>query len=131
MSPRSTSAKLPPPLQRLVDKLTKENLWLYVLSILKERPAYPYEISDLIEERFGWRPARVTAYMVMRSLKSKGYVRMSKKKGEETGKMRNYYEITESGRKLLEEGLKFLNETMISLQEKKISQEGPNDEDMV
>jgi len=115
----------------LVDKLTKENLWLYVLSILKERPAYPYEISDLIEERFGWRPARVTAYMVMRSLKSKGYVRMSKKKGEETGKMRNYYEITESGRKLLEEGLKFLNETMISLQEKKISQEGPNDEDMV
>ena len=35
------------------------------------------------------------------------------------------------GRKLLEEGLKFLNETIISLQEKKISQEGPNDEDMV
>lgn len=131
MNPRSTSAKLPPPLQRLVDKLTKENLWLYVLSILKERPAYPYEISDLIEERFGWRPAKVTAYMVMRSLRSKGYVRMSKKKGEETGKMRNYYEITESGKRLLEEGLKFLDKTIASLQEKKVSQEGPNDEDLV
>ncbi|MCD6348462.1 MAG: PadR family transcriptional regulator [Candidatus Korarchaeota archaeon] len=97
------------------DKLTKENLWIYVLSILRERPAYPYEISDLIEERFGWRPARVTAYIVMRSLKSKGYVRMSKRKGEETGKMRNYYEITDSGKKLLEEGLGFLERTLDAL----------------
>ncbi len=115
MSPRSTSGRLPAPLQRLKDKLTKENLWLYVLSILRERPAYPYEISDLIEERFGWRPARVTAYIVMRSLKSKGYVKMSKRKGEDTGKMRNYYEITESGRKLLDEGLSFLENTLESL----------------
>ncbi len=115
MSPRSTSGRLPAPLQRLQDKLTKENLWIYVLSILRERPAYPYEISDLIEERFGWRPARVTAYIVMRSLKSKGYVRMSKRKGEETGKMRNYYEITDSGKKLLEEGLGFLERTLDAL----------------
>jgi len=99
-----------------MDKLTKENLWLYVLSLLRERPAYPYEISDLIEERFGWRPARVTAYIVMRSLKSKGYVKMSKRKGEDTGKMRNYYEITDSGRKLLEEGLTFIEGTLKSLE---------------
>ncbi len=69
--------------------------------------------------------------MVMRSLRSKGYVRMSKRKGEETGKMRNYYEITESGKRLLEEGLRFLDETIASLQEKKVSQEGPSDEDLV
>lgn len=112
MSPPSTSVRLPAPLHRLKDKLTKENLWIYVLSLLSERSAYPYEISDLIEERFGWRPARVTVYIVMRSLKSKGYVKMSRRKGEETGKMRNYYEITESGRKLLEEGLTFIEETL-------------------
>lgn len=128
MSPRSTSGKLPAPLQRLMDKLTKENLWLYILSLLRERPAYPYEISDLIEERFGWRPARVTAYIVMRSLKSKGYVKMSKKKGEDTGKMRNYYEITESGRKLLDEGLAFIEETLESL---KTQGRKRSDEDLV
>ncbi len=117
MSPQSTSGRFPAPLRRLKDKLTKENLWLYVLSILRERPAYPYEISDLIEERFGWRPARVTAYIVMRSLKSKGYVKMSRRKGKETGKMRDYYEITDSGRRLLDEGLKFIEGTLTSLKE--------------
>ncbi|RDD54287.1 MAG: PadR family transcriptional regulator [Candidatus Korarchaeota archaeon NZ13-K] len=102
-------------MQRLEEKLTKENLWIYVLSILKERPAYPYEISELIEKRFGWKPARVTAYMVMRSLRSKGYVKVSVRRGEDTGKMRNYYEITESGVKLLEKGLQFLERTLESL----------------
>lgn len=115
MSQRNTSGKSPAPLQRLEEKLTKENLWLYILSILRERPAYPYEISELIEERFGWKPARVTAYIVMRSLRSKGYVRVSLKRGEDTGKMRNYYEITESGVKLLERGLQFLERTLESL----------------
>lgn len=115
MGQRSTSGKAPAPLQRLEDKLTKENLWIYVLSILRERPAYPYEISELIEKKFGWKPARVTAYMVMRSLRAKGYVRTSMKRGEDTGKMRNYYEITETGMKLLEKGLQFLEKTLESL----------------
>jgi PadR family transcriptional regulator PadR len=115
LAQRSTSARAPAPLQRLEEKLTKENLWLYILSILKERPAYPYEIGKLIEERFGWKPARVTAYMVMRSLRAKGYVRISVRRGEDTGKMRNYYEITESGIKLLEKGLQFLEKTLESL----------------
>ncbi len=109
MSPRSTSDE-EPPMRRLREKLTKENMWLYVLSILRERPAYPYEISDVIERKFGWRPARVTAYIVLRSLLSKGYVKMVKKKGA-TGKMRNYYEITEAGVKLFEKGIKFLEDT--------------------
>lgn len=119
VSQRSTSGKAPAPLQRLEEKLTKENLWIYVLSILRERPAYPYEISELIEKKFGWKPARVTAYMVMRSLRAKGYVRTSMKRGEDTGKMRNYYEITETGVKLLEKGLEFLEKTLESLKGEK------------
>ncbi len=126
MSPRSTSGE-EPPMRRLREKLTKENMWLYVLSILRERPAYPYEISDIIERKFGWRPARVTAYIVLRSLLSRGYVKMVKKRGK-TGKMRNYYEITDSGRKLFEKGIKFLEETRERLLNP--PEDGP-DEDLV
>ncbi len=118
MNPQSMSGRFPAPLRRLRDKLTKEDLWLYVLSILRERPAYPYEISDLIEKKFGWRPARVTAYIVMRSLRSTGYVRMSKRRGKGTGKMRNYYEITDSGRRLLDKGLRLIEDMLISLKER-------------
>ncbi len=98
------------PLNRLKEKLTKENMWLYVLALLKERPRYPYEIADKIEKRFGWRPARVTAYIVLRSLRSKGYVKMVKKRGD-LGKMRNYFEITKKGEDSFERGLEFIRET--------------------
>ena len=37
--------------RRLVRKLTVENLWLYVLSLLKEGPLYGYEVVKRIEER--------------------------------------------------------------------------------
>ncbi len=85
-------------------------MWLYVLALLRERPLYPYEIADEIEKRFGWRPARVTAYIVLRSLRSKGYVKMVKRRGD-SGKMRNYFEITDKGEDLFDKGLEFIRET--------------------
>jgi len=63
--------------QRLVRKLTKENLWLYILSLLKEGPLYGYEVERMIEKRFGFRPGKVTCYVVLYMLQKEGLVAVS------------------------------------------------------
>ena len=89
-------------------------MWLYILTLLRDGPKYPYEIPDLIESRFGWKPARVTAYIVMKRLEMDGYIRMVRKKGD-TGRVRNYYELTEEGRQALAGAEKFLRELISAL----------------
>ena len=43
----------PRAMNRLVNKLTKEMLWIYILRLLQERPHYGYEIKQLVTDRFG------------------------------------------------------------------------------
>lgn len=87
--------------------MTKENLWVYVLSLLMNGPEYAYVVPDAIEEKFDWRPARITGYIVLRSLEKRGYVEATERKGE-TGKMRKYYRMTEKGIELLEQAKDFI-----------------------
>ncbi len=102
------------PLDRLQRKLTKENLWIYILSLLMDGPQYAYTIPAEVERKFGWRPARITGYIVLKSLEARGLVKMTEKVAE-TGKIRKYYEITEKGRKLMEEAREFLRDTYAKL----------------
>jgi len=51
----------------------------------------------------------VTAYIVMKRLEMDGYIRMVRKKGD-TGRVRNYYELTEKGREALAGAEEFLRE---------------------
>ena len=102
------------PLDRLKRKLTKENLWIYILSLLMDGPQYAYTIPTEVEKRFGWRPARITGYIVLKSLESKGLVKMTEQMGE-TGKIRKYYEITEKGKEQMEQAREFLRDTYIKL----------------
>ncbi|OYT40763.1 MAG: PadR family transcriptional regulator, partial [Candidatus Altiarchaeales archaeon ex4484_43] len=97
------------PLKRLERKITIENMWIYLLSLLKERPMYAYEIRERIRECFGFNTGQVTAYVVLYKLERSGYV-----KAEWRGQIRRrkYYEITESGEKLLKDGIKFLENLM-------------------
>jgi PadR family transcriptional regulator PadR len=89
------------PSERLEKSLTKDNLWLYILTLLKEGEMYPYEIRKAIKERFGFSPGNVTAYIVLKKLQSGGYVRV-KKKLQSGGPVRTYYIIMEQGKKELE-----------------------------
>lgn len=91
------------PTQRLEKSLTKDNLWLYILTLLKKKDLYPYEVREKIKEEFGFQPGRVTAYIVMKKLEKGGYVQKSKKE-KKGGPERKYYSITEKGRKELERG---------------------------
>ena len=50
---------------RLADKLTKANLWMYILRLLEESPLYGYEIKEKINKRFGFQPAIVSGYVIL------------------------------------------------------------------
>ncbi|ASJ00145.1 PadR family transcriptional regulator [Thermococcus gorgonarius] len=103
------------PMERLKIKITKEVLWLYILSLLKERPMYAYELKQRIKENFGFEPATVSSYVVLYKLEKDGYV-TSEWQENETGKpLRKYYRLTPKGEKLLEEGVAFLEEILSKL----------------
>ncbi|MHA2068870.1 MAG: hypothetical protein ACXABY_31290 [Candidatus Thorarchaeota archaeon] len=55
----------PKAMTRLVNKMTKEMLWMYILRLLQERPHYGYEIKELITKRFGFSPATVSGYAII------------------------------------------------------------------
>lgn len=98
------------PLKRLKRKLTLENIWIYILRLLIEKPMYAYEIREMIENRFSFKIGEITAYIVLYKLANSGYVKTEWKVKE--GRQRKYYIITEKGKKLLKEGIGFLNETI-------------------
>ncbi|MBN2517594.1 MAG: PadR family transcriptional regulator [Candidatus Altiarchaeota archaeon] len=101
------------PFDRLKEKTTRENLWLYILSILEKNEAYGYELRGDIERRFGFKPGNVTAYRVLYSLKRGGFVETVER--EVGGRKRKYYEITEKGKQELRLGRDFLKTTLASL----------------
>jgi len=101
------------PSKRLEEKLTKENLWIYILSLLSKKDMYGYELRAEVQKRFGFKPGNVTAYRVLYSLKLKGLVEIVAKAG--SGRERKYYHITRAGVEELERGKKVLRETLLKL----------------
>jgi len=101
------------PSRRLKEKLTKENLWLYILSLLKDDDMYGYELREAISKKFGFKPGNVTAYRVLYSLKRRGLVELIEKKT--ASRERKYYTITNSGLEELNKGKEMLKETFTKL----------------
>lgn len=79
------------PSERLKKKVEKENLWLFVLSIMKSGRMNARDLRGLIKKKFGFVYGNVTAYKVLYILESGSYV-----KSEKDGKFVTY-EITEKG----------------------------------
>ncbi len=96
--------------ERLVRKLTHENLWLYILTLLSRKSLYGYEIRSLIEKEFGFKPGQVTSYVVLYKLERGGLIRVIGEKKGSRGPFRKYYAITGEGVKELEKAKKFLSE---------------------
>ncbi|MHA1577894.1 MAG: PadR family transcriptional regulator [Candidatus Thorarchaeota archaeon] len=93
---------------RLIDKLTKEMLWIYILRLLQERPHYGYEIKQLVTERFDFSPATVSGYAIIYRLMKDGLIEEQTKKDS----TRKYYGITEKGNTAMIEAKKFLSKTV-------------------
>jgi DNA-binding PadR family transcriptional regulator len=90
------------PLVRLKRSLTTENLWLYILSTLRQKRTYAYALNSQIEKRFGWRPGLITSYLVFYKLEAEGLIT------SKYDERRKYYEITAKGKKALGEGKRLM-----------------------
>ena len=89
------------PIERFLKSNTIENLWIYILSLLKKRKIYAWEIPAMVEQEFGFKPGKITPYRVLYRLEKEGFV---ESKVEER---RRIYEITEKGKRELEKAKKF------------------------
>lgn len=92
------------PLKRLKELNTKECLWLYILSILKDNPTHAYALRKQIHERFGFRPGTVTAYKVLYLLSKDGMVE------KRVSGRQKIYSVTSKGSKALEGAVDFYRE---------------------
>ena len=101
------------PSERLKEKLTTDNLWLYILSLLKEKDMYGYELRAAIEDSFDFKPGNVTAYRVLYALKRSNLVQTVTK--EASGRKRKYYKITKEGKEELETGKEIMKEILSKL----------------
>ena len=95
---------------RLVRKLTVENLWLYVLRLLREGPLYGYEVRSKIEKRFGFKPGAVTCYIVLHMLEKEGLISSRKPRESNKGPPRKYYVLTSKGEETLRKAKEFLSQ---------------------
>ncbi|MEN2999345.1 MAG: PadR family transcriptional regulator [Acidilobaceae archaeon] len=90
-------------LERLRRKVTLENLWMYVVKILSEEgPLRGYEVKKRLEERYGIRPATVTAYVVLYKMSREGLIEPVSLGGD------TLYRPTQKGLEALEEARKIL-----------------------
>lgn len=89
------------PLERLKNLNTKDNLWIYILALLKKKQVHGWKLQALIEEEFGFKPGKITPYRVLYRLEKAGLVESEKKE-----KRRNY-KITRKGREELKKAKGF------------------------
>jgi len=104
----SNEENWPKAMNRLVNKITKEMLWIYILRLLQERPHYGYEIKQLIQKRFGFSPATVSGYAIIYRLIKDGLIEVQ----QTSDSPRKYYAITEKGSEAMLEAKKFLTHTV-------------------
>lgn len=102
-------------MRRLITRTTKENLWLYVLTLLIERDYFAYELRGVIRDRFGVKIAAVTAYVLLYKLQREGLVELSIERREGKRPTRKYYKITDLGYATLAEARKYLQILMATL----------------
>jgi len=94
---------------RLADKLTKANLWMYILRLLEDDPLYGYEIKQKIQAKFGFQPAIVSGYVILYKMKKDGLVQSNLVQSSEEGKPnRKYYSLTETGREAMSQAKKYM-----------------------
>jgi DNA-binding PadR family transcriptional regulator len=89
------------PFSHLQKSNTIDNLWIYILSLIKQQPMHAYQIQREIEKKFGFQPGKITPYRVLYRLENDGFVRS---KIEERKRI---YQITKKGKKELEKAKNF------------------------
>ncbi|MDD4625141.1 MAG: PadR family transcriptional regulator [Candidatus Paceibacterota bacterium] len=89
---------------------TKDNLWIYILSLLCEKETYGWELPAMVEERYGFKPGKITPYRVLYRLESDGFVE------SKSGQRRRIYKITDKGKKELQRAKDFYQEILSKIE---------------
>jgi DNA-binding PadR family transcriptional regulator len=97
------------PVERLQKSNTIENLWIYILFLLKRMELYGWEIPAIIKKEFKFKPGKITPYRVLYRLEREGFVKSKLKE------RRRVYQITEKGKKELERGESFYRKLLRKL----------------
>ncbi|MCS7120887.1 MAG: PadR family transcriptional regulator [Nitrososphaerota archaeon] len=97
------------PVKRLEEKILKENLWIFLFSLLKHKDLYAYELRKIVNEEFGFWAGKVTGYKVLYLLEKDGYVKSY------TEGRKKYYTLTDKGLEQLEKAKAFLRKVSESL----------------
>lgn len=99
--------------ERLRRKLTTENLWIHILSSLKERDMYGYEIANLLRKEKRVNVAIITVYTVLYKMEREGLI--VRKSGGTLNMRKIYYGITEKGNEAINLGITLLRDTLSSI----------------
>jgi len=97
------------PLNRFVSTITEGNLWIYILSLGIEREIQDKEVSGLIFDKFGFLPSELLIKTVLFRLRSQGYIKNEKFKGEKA------FITTDKGKEELRKMKKFCEELLQKL----------------
>ena len=76
---------------------------LVILSLLRERPKYAYEMTQELNERSDGRYTMPLLYPVLYRLEEQGYIEIARTVISEKNRVRNYYRITGTGEDYLAE----------------------------
>jgi len=94
------------PFERFEESNTEGNLWIYILSLGKEREVINDDVRMLIFEKFGFLPGNFLVRRVLYRLKTQGYVKSEKYKGKLA------FRTTERGKTELEKMRNFCQELL-------------------
>jgi DNA-binding PadR family transcriptional regulator len=97
------------PVERLKEKVLKENLWIFLFKLLKEEDNYAYALRKEVRNSFGFWVGEVTGYRVLYLLEKDRYVE-SYLKGR-----KRYYKLTKKGMEQLYKAKKFFNTVLRSI----------------
>ncbi len=76
--------------------------------MLEQEPLYAYALQEKLADELGIKASRIVSYRVLYPLEARGLV--SSFIREVDGRKRKYYELTDSGKKTLQEAKSFLRE---------------------
>ncbi len=94
------------PTKRLKHLLSYGNIWMYILSLIKEKKeVYAYTLDKQLEEEFFFRPNRIMLYVVLYKLEDEGIIKGKQK----TIERRKYYVLTKKGEGVLKFTKEYLN----------------------
>jgi DNA-binding PadR family transcriptional regulator len=89
------------PFEHLQKTNTKDNLWIYILLLLRKKDVYGWELPAMIEAEYDFKPGKITPYRVLYRLEADGLVESKE------DQRRRVYKITQKGSQELEKAKNF------------------------